>query len=105
MCERLLELRTSDSYKGREDLLAYPDESRVEIQRPQTPHPLSDEEIAAEWSCPVGGPPVHELARGAPRPRLSSMISQGLPAECILPALLRGLGPLAGSSFVTVSHP
>jgi nickel-dependent lactate racemase len=88
----VLEVRTSAWYDERELALESPAEWDIEVHRPRTPAPLSDDEIAAAFASPVGAPSLRELARGASRPVvIVDDLTRPTPAQRILPPLLREL--------------
>jgi nickel-dependent lactate racemase len=88
----VLEIRTSAWYDERELSLEYPAEWDVEVHRPRTPAPLSDDEIAAALASPVGAPALREIARDASRPVIIvDDLTRPTPAHRVLPPLLREL--------------
>ena len=63
-----IELRTGAWYNDRSIQLTFPDSWDVVTYWPDTPPPLTDEEIAEQIRRPIGQPTLSELARGKKRP-------------------------------------
>lgn len=85
-------LRTGAWYGDRELRLRFPDTWRVSVLRPDTPPPLTGDQIADALRQPVGQPPISELARGCRRALvILDDLTRPTPAERMLPPLLRQL--------------
>ena len=59
-----IELRTGIWYNDHAIQLDFPDSWDVQVSWPQTPDPLTDEQIKQTLETPIGQPPLRELAKG-----------------------------------------
>lgn len=85
-----IELRTGVWYNDRSIRLSFPDTWDVVTYWPDTPLPLSDEQVAERINCPVGQPPLRELAKGKKRPVVVvDDLSRPTPISRIMPFLLK----------------
>lgn len=84
-----IELRTNVWYNDRSIRLTFPDSWDVVTYWPDTPSPLTDEEIAGQIRYPIGQPPLRELAKGKKRPVIVvDDLARPTPIYRILPFLL-----------------
>jgi nickel-dependent lactate racemase len=82
-------LRTGVWYQDRPVTLSFPDAWDVVTYWPDTPAPLTDEEIRRQFDNPVGQPPLKELARGCRRPVIVvDDLSRPTPVSRVMPFLL-----------------
>lgn len=89
---RTVLIRTGVWYDDRIVPLTFPGAWNVVEHWPATPAPLTDHEIETRMECPVGQPPLHQLARGKKRPLLIvDDLSRPTPAYRILPHVYRQL--------------
>lgn len=85
-----IELRTGAWYNDRPIQLTFPDSWDVVTYWPDTPPPLTDEQIAEQIHRPIGQPSLSELARGKKRPVIVvDDLARPTPAFRILPFLLK----------------
>ena len=85
-----IELRTGAWYNDRSIQLTFPDSWDVVTYWPDTPSPLTDEEIAEQIRRPIGQPTLSELARGKKRPVIVvDDLARPTPVFRILPFLLK----------------
>ena len=85
-----IELRTGAWYHDRSIQLTFPDSWDVVTHWPDTPSPLTDEEIAGLIRRPIGQPPLSDLARGKKRPVIVvDDLARPTPVFKILPFLLK----------------
>jgi nickel-dependent lactate racemase len=102
-----IELRTGVWYDDRPVTLEFPASWDVVTHWPDTPPPLSDDQIDAVIAAPVGQPPLRELARGKQRPVIIvDDLSRPTPVSRLMPFMLRELltaGIAAGNVRVVVA--
>lgn len=85
-----IELRTGVWYNDRSIRLSFPDSWDVVTYWPDTPAPLTDEEIAERIRCPIGQPPLRELAKGKRCPVIVvDDLARPTPVSRIMPFLLK----------------
>ncbi len=85
-----IELRTGVWYNDRSIQLSFPDAWDVVTYWPDTPLPLSDEQIAERINRPIGQPPLRELAKGKKRPVVVvDDLARPTPVARIMPFLLK----------------
>ena len=86
------QLRTGAWYGDRPLELPFPEDWQVTAHWPDTPEPVSDDEIARALEEPVGQPPIRSLARGRKRPLIVvDDLTRPTPATRLLPLVLRQL--------------
>jgi lactate racemase len=86
------QLRTAAWYGDRPLNLEFPREWDVSVLWPDTPPPITDEEIEAGLERPIGRPPIRELAAGCKRPVvIVDDLNRPTPAARVLPFVLRQL--------------
>ena len=82
-------MQTAAWYGDRPLELRYPSEWNVTTLWPETPPPLTDEQIVASLEHPVGQAPLRELARGKTRPLvIVDDLTRPTPADRVMPFLL-----------------
>ncbi len=87
-----IELRTGAWYDDRPIKLTFPNEWDVAAYWPETPRPLTDDEIAARIASPIGQGPLRDLAIGKSRPVIVvDDLSRPTPVYRIMPLLLEEL--------------
>jgi nickel-dependent lactate racemase len=85
-----IELRTGAWYNDRSIQLTFPDSWDVVTYWPDTPPPLTDEEIAEHIRRPIGQAPLSDLARGKKRPVIVvDDLARPTPVFKVLPFLLK----------------
>ena len=85
-----IELRTGVWYNDRSIQLSFPDAWDVVTYWPDTPLPLTDEQIAERINRPVGQPPLRELAKGKKRPVVVvDDLARPTPVSRIMPFILK----------------
>lgn len=84
-----VELRTGVWYHDRAIRLTFPESWDVKTYWPETPLPLTEQEIRAQINLPVGQPPLRELAKGKRRPVVViDDLARPTPVFRIMPYLL-----------------
>ena len=87
-----LQTRTGAWYRDRELQLSFPDKWDVTAHWPNTPEPLTAEEIERRIDAPVDCEPIAELARDAATVSIVvDDLSRPTPAHRVLPMLIRRL--------------
>ncbi|UCD63474.1 MAG: DUF2088 domain-containing protein [Candidatus Zixiibacteriota bacterium] len=85
-----VELRTGAWYNDRTVRLTFPDSWDIAAYWPDTPPPLTEDEIAQRIAAPVGQPPLSELARGKNSPVIIvDDLSRPTPVFKVMPHLLK----------------
>jgi nickel-dependent lactate racemase len=85
----MVSIRTGAWYGDHEVDLDMPDTWQVDVARPETPCPLSDEQIVNALEHPIDQPPIRELVRGKSRPMIIvDDLTRPTPAARILPFVL-----------------
>jgi nickel-dependent lactate racemase len=101
------DLRIGAWYGDQPLALEFEDGWEVTTHWPDTPPPLSDQQIIQALERPVGQPPIRELARGSSRPLvIVDDLTRPTPAGRLLPFVLRHLadaGVSAGSVRVLLA--
>lgn len=83
-------LRTGVWYRDRPVTLSFPDAWDVATYWPDTPPPLTDEELRARFDHPVGQPPLRELAKGRRKPVvIVDDLARPTPVGRVMPLVLR----------------
>jgi len=87
--ENRVTLRTGIWHNDRLVTLEFPSHWQVETRWPDTPPPLSEDEIRERVENPIGQPPLRELARGRKRPCIiTDDLSRPTPVARVLPYIL-----------------
>jgi len=85
-----VEIRTGVWYKDRLIKLTFPNSWEVTTYWPDTPPPLTDEDILERINIPVGQPPLKELAKGKKNPIIViDDLARPTPVFRIMPFLLK----------------
>ncbi len=84
-----VKLRTGIWYHDRLIKLTFPDSWDVVTYWPDTPPPLTDQDMSASINAPIGQPPLKELAKGRARPLvIIDDLARPTPVFRIMPFLL-----------------
>jgi len=84
------EIRTGAWYGDELFTLDLPDNWTLKVHSPQTPPPLTDDQIAESFERPTGEAPIRELCRGKSRPLvIVDDLNRPTPACRVIPILLR----------------
>jgi len=87
-----IKLRTGIWYNDRAITLSFPDSWEVVTYWPNTPPPLTDEDISKIADSPIGQPPLYELAKGKKNPLIVvDDLARPTPTYRIVPLLLHHL--------------
>lgn len=83
------ELRTGVWYNDRSVKITFPNEWDVKAYWPDTPPPLTDDEIRVRLASPVGQPPLRQMASGKTRPVvIVDDVTRPTPVSKVWPFLL-----------------